>query len=136
MTAAATADTTDTREGTGWLLFAGIVLVVAGLANLLDALWAFDHNDTRVDELLYSSSLTVWAWIFLLVALLLIVIGVSVLRRSEWAINAAILVAGIGLLLNLLWIFAFPIPSLVGIAFNLLVIYGLTVHTRATAAFR
>jgi uncharacterized membrane protein YozB (DUF420 family) len=136
MTTAAAAEAGVAREGSGWVSFAGIVLIVSGLANLLDALWAFDHDDTRVDELLYSSSLTVWAWIFLCVALVLIVIGVSVLRRSEWAIHAAVFVAGIGLLLNMLWIFAFPIPSLVGIAFNLLVIYGLTVHTRATAAFR
>ena len=116
------------RVGHGWVVFAGTIILIAGVMNVLNALWAFDHNDTRVDSLLYSSSLTRYGWLYLLLGIALIVVGVSIFRGAEWASWAGIVAAGISMLLNMAWIFAFPIPSLVLILLDTLVLYGLVMY--------
>ena len=136
MTAAAASESTHPSEGRGWVIFAGVVLCLAGLMNVADGLWAFNHDETRVDTLLYSSNLTVWGWIYLIAGLLLLAVGVALFFRFEWALWTGVLAAFFGVLLNFLWAFAFPIPSLILVGLNLLVIYGLAVKTPETSAFR
>ena len=45
----------------GWLVFAGVVLIIAGIMRILDAIWAFSYNGTVVDNLhgaIFGHSLT------------------------------------------------------------------------------
>jgi hypothetical protein len=109
-------------------VFAGIMLIIAGVMNVLDALWAFDHNNTRVDTLLYSSSLTGWGWFYLIVGIALIVVGIAIFRGAPWAMWTGVFAAALGAMVNVLWIFAYPITSLLLVGLNILVIYALIVH--------
>jgi hypothetical protein len=109
-------------------VFAGVILIIAGVMNVVDALWAFDHDNTRVDTLLYSSSLTGWGWFYLIVGIGLIVVGVSIFRGAVWAIWAGILAAAFAAVANMFWVFSYPIESLVLMGLNFLVIYALVVH--------
>jgi hypothetical protein len=114
--------------GHRWIVFAGVILIIAGVMNVLDALWAFDHDNTRVDTLLYSSSLTGWGWFYFIVGIGLIVVGVSIFRGAVWAIWAGILAAAFAAVANMLWVFSYPVESLVLMGLNFLVIYALVVH--------
>jgi len=123
--ATASTEVVGRREGRGWVAFAATIIIVAGVMNILNGLWALDHDNTRVDSLLFSSKLTGWGWFYLVVGIVLVVIGVSIFRRAPWATQAGVIAAGIGMFLNFLWIFAFPIPSLALIGLYTLVLYGL-----------
>jgi hypothetical protein len=116
------------RPGHGWIVFAGIMMIISGAMNVLDGLWALDHDKTPVDSLLYSSSLTGWGWFYLIVGIVLIGVGIGILRGASWALWAGVFAAAIGVLLQMLWVFAYPITSLVLMGVDILVIYALLVH--------
>jgi uncharacterized membrane protein HdeD (DUF308 family) len=62
----------------GWLTFSGVVLIVAGIMRVLDAIWAFRYNGPVVDNLheaVFGHSLTTYGWIWLIVGVILIVSG-------------------------------------------------------------
>jgi len=50
------------RAGIGWLTFAGVMLIVAGLIDVVHGLWALDRADTRSNLLLYADKLGGWGW--------------------------------------------------------------------------
>src|SRR5687768_11608748 len=66
----------DDEPVSGWMFFAGTVLGLAGLMRLLDSIWAFRYNGALPDELsdgLLGDKLTTYAWVWLIVGVLLIV---------------------------------------------------------------
>jgi hypothetical protein len=119
------------REGEGWLLFAAIVLMTAGVMRIFDAFWAFDKDDeltTNLQVLLWDDSLDAYGWIWLVVGALLIVAGFGVLSGSQAARWFGIFMAAISAISAFLWIYAFPIWSLVGVLIAVGVIYALATY--------
>ncbi len=119
---------TPTRRGTGWVVFSGIVLVIAGLLNISDGLWALDHADTKLDTLFFENSLEGWGWFYVILGTVVVITGCFVFTRSEWARWTGVVIASIAVILNMFWIFEYPGPALVLTLMNSLVVYGLTVH--------
>ena len=123
------------REGEGWLLFAAIVLMTAGVMRIFDALWAFDKDDeltTNLQVLLFDDSLDTYGWIWLVVGALLVLAGFGVLSGSEMARWFGIFMAAISAISAFLWIYAFPIWSLVGVLISIGVIYALATYGGVT----
>jgi hypothetical protein len=119
------------REGEGWLLFAAIVLMTAGVMRIFDAFWAFDKDDeltTNLQVLLFDDSLDTYGWIWLVVGALLVLAGFGVLSGSEMARWFGIFMAAISAVSAFLWIYAFPIWSLVGVLISIGVIYALATY--------
>jgi len=119
----------------GWLTFSGVVLVVAGLMRILDALWAFRYNGDVVDNLhdaLFGHSLTTYGWIWLVVGVILMVSGYLILspatlagQISRWIGIVAAAVAGVT---AVTWMPYYPVWSLTYIALSVMVIYGISAH--------
>ena len=119
------------RQGEGWLMFSDIVLVTAGIMRIIDAFWAFDKDDElegRLQTLLFDDDLTAYGWLWLIVGILLILAGFGLFSGSELARWFGILMAVVGAVSSMLWIYQFPIWSLVGVTISLLVIYGLAAY--------
>ena len=117
----------------GWLTFSGVVLIVAGIMRVLDAVWAFRYNGTIADNLhqaLFGHSLRTYGWIWLIVGAILIVSGFLVLsptdaRRhiSRWV---GIVAAGLAAITAVSWLPYYPVWSLVYVVTAMVVIYGLS----------
>jgi hypothetical protein len=125
------------REGEGWLLFASVVMITGGIMRVLDALWAFDKDDEineNLQVILWDDDLQAYGWLWLVVGVLLIVAGIGVMSRSQWARWFGIGMASIAAISSFLWIYAFPIWSLVGTVIAFLVIYGLATYGGRDAA--
>ena len=73
--------TTRTRPGRGWVGFAAILLMVAGTMQFLDGLWAIRTQDTAVDALFWNNNLEAWGWLYLIVGIGLVAIGVGITER-------------------------------------------------------
>lgn len=119
------------RRGEGWLLFASVVLITAGIMRLLDAFWAFDKDDELGENLqvvVWDDNLAAYGWLWLIVGVLLILAGVGVWSGSEAARWFGIGMAAISAITSFLWIYAFPIWSLVGSLIAFLVIYALAAY--------
>jgi hypothetical protein len=116
------------RKTDRWLTFAGLMLILGGLLNFFDGLWALRRGDTAVDTLFFANNLDAWGWFFLLLGIALIVAGFAVFARAHWAVVFGIAIGLIGATLNFFWIFAFPIATAVVVTLNILVVYALTMY--------
>ena len=133
--AEATMATTNVRatqeRGMGWLFFAGTILGLAGLMRVIDALWAFRYNGALPDNLkdgVLGSSLTSYAWVWLIVGPILILSSFLLLARSQFARWIGFIAATIGALSAMTWMPYYPIWSLTYVGIAVLVFYALAAH--------
>jgi hypothetical protein len=119
------------ERGDGWILFAAIVLGVAGIMRVFDAIWAFRYHGTlpqNLENAIFGHSLTTYAWIYLIVAAILIVSAFAVLQRSQIARWVGIIAGAILSISAIWWIPYYPIWSLVYIGVGIVVIYALVAY--------
>ena len=121
--------TSERRPGRGWNAYAAILLIFAGVMQIMNGLWALDRQDTAVDSLFWGDNLEAWGWIYLIAGIVLVVIGIFIFRRATWAVLAGIAAAFLGAIVNLFWIFSYPLVSILAITLYLLAVYGLTTYS-------
>jgi len=119
----------------GWVTFSAIVLIIAGIARIFDAIWAFRYNGPVVDDLhqaIFGHSLTAYGWLWLIVGIILIAAGLLLIAGgglgaevSRWV---GIVAAAIGAITAVSWLPYYPIWSLIYIGVGVLIIYGLLTH--------
>ena len=117
-----------TRTGGGWIGFAGVMMILAGMLDVVNGLWAIDHQDQPVDALFFKDNLEAWRWFYVIVGIVLIVAGFAVFNRASWAVMFGVIVALLGAISNMFWIFQYPLASLVLVLINVLVLYALVVY--------
>jgi hypothetical protein len=116
------------RAGTGWTTYAGVMLIIVGLLDVVDGLWALDRSDTKVSStLLYADKLGGWGWFYLILGIVLVLAGIGVFYQSQWARWTGIILATISIVANMLWVFFAPGVVIIHILLASLVIYGLVV---------
>lgn len=116
------------RSRTGWIAFAGVYLLVAGVMNALWALAALTDREVLAGEGLAWSTLTTWGWTSLAVAAVQVAAGGLVLaRRLVGRVLAAVIAFG-GLLVNFLSVGAYPLWSILALVANGLVLWAVTVY--------
>ncbi len=118
-------------------MFAGIILMTAGIMRLFDSIWAFSYSGVVPNNLqnaLLGHSLTTYGWVWLFIAIVLSVCGIAVMLRSQFARWLGIIGGAIGTISAIWWMPYYPVWSLVYIAMGLLVIYALGGPWRAGAS--
>jgi hypothetical protein len=121
----------DQSNGEGWLVFAGILLMIAGVMRFFDAIWAFRYSGAVPNNLqsaLLGHSLTTYGWVWLVISIILFVSGLAVMVRSQFARWIGIVAASVGAITAIWWMPYYPVWSLVYIFMGLLVIYGLAAY--------
>ena len=119
------------RRGEGWLTFAAVVLGVAGIMRIFDAIWAFRYHGALPDNFeaaIFGHSLKTYGWIYLVVAAVLIVCAVLVLSGSQLARWVGVAAGAIIAISAVWWMPYYPIWSLTYIAIGALVIYALVMY--------
>ncbi len=125
--AGAPADT-DVAPGSGWIFFAASALGLAGVMRLIDAIWAFNYSGTLPDHLkdgLLGSSVDSYAWLWLVVGLVMIASSFLLMIRSQIARIVGFLAAFVGAVSAMAWMPYYPVWSLMYVAIAVLVIYAL-----------
>ena len=120
---------TTPEKGSGWLIFAGVILFVAGSVNVVDGVAAITDSKfygRHVDYIV--GDLHSWGWIHLVLGALLICVVFGIWARAPWARWVGIALAAVNLVTRLLFLPAYPLLSLALFAIDLLVIYGLAVY--------
>lgn len=121
----------DTRNGDGWLLFAGIILIVGGIMRAFDAIWAFYYHGAlpqNLENALFGRSLSTYGWIYAAVALVLFVSGFAVMVRSQVARWIGVFAGIVAAVSAIWWMPYYPIWSLTYIGLGALVVYALVAH--------
>jgi hypothetical protein len=119
------------REHYGWLLFAGVLLAIAGPLNIIYGIAAISNSSFFAHNTHYIfSNLNTWGWVTLVFGVLQIAAAVSLWRGGLYGRLFGIAVAAFGSLAAMLSIPARPFWSLAIFTLDLLIIYGLASYRR------
>lgn len=121
----------QTTGWTGWIAFAGVMLVLLGLASAIEGLIAvFDQRyyDVAPSRLVVSANYQVWGWLHFGMGMLAFAIGLGVLSGNKVARVAAAVVAGLSAIVHLAFLPAAPFLVIIVIAIDVIVIYAIVAH--------
>jgi hypothetical protein len=122
-------DTDYEVEGSGWLLFAAIMIAIAGVLNIVWGIAAIDKSKFFTQNATYIlSDLNTWGWIVLIIGVLELFAAYSILAGGRYGRWLGIAVAGINSIAALMAIPAYPFWSLCLFAIDILIIYGLAAY--------
>ncbi|WP_052745800.1 DUF7144 family membrane protein [Allosalinactinospora lopnorensis] len=113
----------------GWGAFAATVVLLAGAFHLIQGITAMAAPAFFVGtegQLLIAATFVGWGIVLAILGLVLILTGIALFYGYMWARVLGVVLAGIGAVLQLGFLAAFPIWSLAVIVLNVVVIYGLT----------
>lgn len=108
-------------------IFAGVLILIAGLLHLLSAIAAIAGRDIFVvtKDQVFLVDVATWGWIHLAIAALILIAGFGIVTGKTWGYLAGIVMAAISILDNFLFAPIYPFWSLVIIAIDILVIWAL-----------
>jgi hypothetical protein len=116
-------------EGSGWVLFAAVMLGLAGLWNLFAGIAAIADAHVYVANAHYVfGDLSTWGWIILTLGILQGFAALALTTGSEVARWFGIGCAAVNSIGQLLFLPAFPFWGIAMFAVDLLIIYGLAVY--------
>jgi hypothetical protein len=119
----------------GGIVFAGMLMILSGTFQLIQGLVALFNDDFYVtgQEYVFRFDLTTWGWIHLVVGTVVALAGAALLSGRLWARTVAVVLAGLSILANFLWLPYYPIWSLTVMAFDVFVIWAVVAHGRDVA---
>jgi hypothetical protein len=118
---------------TGWVVFAGVMLVVLGCFQVIEGLVAlFDDRLylVRPRGMVLSVSYTTWGWVHLTLGVLMAVTGLGLLAGNVVARIVGVVLALLSAVVNLAFVAASPVWSVVVIALDVVLIHAIVVHGR------
>ncbi len=99
----------DTTEGAGWVVFAGIMILIAAVLNCIWGIAAIDKASFFVeDQRFIISDLSTWGWIVLIIGVLQLFAAFSIWSGGAYGRWIGIITAGLGSISALLSIPGFP----------------------------
>ncbi|MEU4571993.1 hypothetical protein ACBI99_12455 [Nonomuraea sp. ATR24] len=116
----------------GWVWFAGLLMIMSGVFNIIGGLSAVINDDVyvRTPLRLLLFDVSTWGWLHLLFGIVLFFAGLAVTVGQTWARVVAVVLVMLNAMTQLTWIGVNPWWSLAVIAVDVLVIYALIVHGR------
>jgi hypothetical protein len=123
-------DTRASRLATGFITFAGVLMIMVGGFQSLVGLVAVLQDDFYVatDNYILELDPTAWGWIHLIVGVVVVLAGFGILAGQTWGRVVGVVLAMISALTNFAFIPFYPFWSILIIALNVFVIWALLAH--------
>ena len=116
-------------EGGGWVLFAGIMIMLVAILNVFWGIAAIDSSSFFVEDTRYIvSNLNTWGWVVLIIGVLQFIAAFSIFAGGSYGRWFGIATAGANAIAALLSIPAYPFWGLAIFAVDILIIYGLAAY--------
>ncbi len=116
------------RTGSGWLIFAAVIIFIAGFHNLIYGIAALRNYAVLItanDTVIYQD-LDFWGWLLVCMGIVQIGTAAAILTGKLWARWLGIAMCGLNAIAQLAFLAIFPLWSIVAIALDVFVIYALT----------
>jgi hypothetical protein len=119
----------------GLAVFAGALMITAGIFQVISGIVALFQNEIYVVGQQYAVSfdVTTWGWIHLLVGVLLVAAGCGVITGQLWARVVGIGLAVLSMIANFMFMPYYPFWALAIIALDVFVIWALCSYDREAA---
>jgi hypothetical protein len=117
---------------TGWVAFAGVMMIIGGGLNLFYGIIAAVNDEwvvftNRADVYLDVSE---WGWVHIILGSIVLLSGIGVFSGNILARTVGVIVASVSLLVNFFFIPVYPLWAITVIFIDTLVIWALTAHGR------
>ncbi|MER7678852.1 MULTISPECIES: DUF7144 family membrane protein [unclassified Streptomyces] len=121
--------TTRQQWAGGLTVFAGVMLMIAGLLDLFRGVMAIAEDDVFVStpSYVFRFDLTGWGWIHLVLGAVAVVVSLGLFQAAFWARVLGVVIAGLIIVANFLSLPYYPVWSVVMMAFSALIIWALCV---------
>ena len=114
----------------GWITFIGVLFGTIGALNAIDGLVAL-AGDKHFDKTeLFTGNLTLWGVLLLVTAALQLLASVLIFKRNANGQGLGVILCVFNILTHMAFVSVYPIWSLLIIAIDVLIIYGLCVNDR------
>src|SRR4051794_29506266 len=121
--------TPEEDRGYGWVVFAGVLLLTLGTLNTIEGIAAIGNANFFVHDTHYMfASLNTWGWITLILGVSLLLVGLGIFSKNQFARWVGVLVVSLNAIAQLLMIPAYPFWSLAIFGIDFLAIYGLCAY--------
>ena len=119
----------ESVKGGGWLLFAGIMLLLAGTLNVIWGIAAIDNANFFVEDTKFIlEDLNTMGWIVLVIGAVQVIAAFSVWSGGEFGRVIGIIGACVGAFGALLSIPGFPLWSVCVFFIDVMIVYGLATY--------
>jgi hypothetical protein len=120
----------------GWAGFAGVMLIIIGVFDIVQGLVAIVNDDFYVitQEWVFKFDVTTWGWIHLILGIILIASGIGIFSANVAARTVGVIGAGLAMIVNFAWLPYYPVWSTIVIAICIAIIWALTAHGRDIAS--
>jgi len=104
---------TEPDRGSGWITFAGVIIAIASIMNIVDGIAAISKSSFFVANARYVvSDLNTWGWIVLCLGALQMLVAFGIWSGNQLARWTGIVVVSLNAIAQLLFIPAYPFWSL------------------------
>ena len=117
-------------RGEGWVSFIGVLFGLLGTFNAIDGVVALAGDAKFRAEDLFFGDLTFWGMTLIAIGALQLLTAVLILRRNANGQGLGIILCCLNFVWQLFFVAVFPIWSLLIIAADVLIIYGLCIHDK------
>ena len=116
-------------RGYGLVLFAGVLMLVAGFWNMIYGIAAIANSHVFVGNAHYVfGNQRAWGWVTLILAVLMLLAGVGVMVGNQAARWFGVVVVGLNAINQMFFLPAYPFWSLMIIAVDIVALYGLCAY--------
>jgi hypothetical protein len=119
----------ERTDDQGWLLFAGILVMIGGILDVIWGIAAIGKAHFFVANAHYViSDLRLWGWVTLFIGAALLFAAMGIFAGQRVAVWVGIVVLSLNAITQLLSISAYPFWALCLFAINVVAVYGLVAH--------
>jgi hypothetical protein len=121
--------TYDVDPGRGWVLFAGIMLGVIGVLNLVYGIAAISNSKVYVRDVEFVfANLNTWGWVVAIIGVVQLLVCFGIFRQSEAARWGGIVFAGANMVAQFFVLPAYPVWAIMVFFVDIIIIYGLLIY--------
>ncbi|HTX09974.1 MAG TPA: hypothetical protein VME22_15245 [Solirubrobacteraceae bacterium] len=121
----------ESIAGYGWVVFAGVLLLIVGTINFLEGVAAIGNAHFFTANAHYVfGDLNTWGWVALIIGVIQVVAGLGVFLKNQLARWVGVGILLINAIAQLLMIQAYPFWALSVFAVDVIAVYGLIAHGR------
>lgn len=122
-------ETGSPAAAAGWVIFAGVIMFVVGVFDVIQGLVALFKEEVYVipaSGLVVSTDFTTWGWILLIWGIVMILAAMSLFAGGQAGRWFALVVVAVNMIGQFAWFPAYPLWSLVVIGLSAGVLWALT----------
>jgi hypothetical protein len=130
MSAGEDTESARTRQVAGIRTFAGVLMLLIGGYHAMAGIAALVEDEIFLETPSYTYALdvTTWGWVHLGLGVLVALAGAAVLRDRLWGRLVGIVLAGLSLFANFLFLLYYPLWAALIIALDVVIIWALSAY--------